>query len=188
MNRMIKLTDAKVPPQFKTAKSKRKNDTKSLGINSSKRQIQNQVTKSTGQPAKRRRKCNNADSKSDGISNFEIRGQKYKSEVQLELDRLNNQLKWVRWVCYLKIQCNFITVILIKICRARARNYVSNIIMVSKSELKRAFCPQITKILLAKLLLRLFQNSFRQWKSKFLGKRLWRWQQLHIVKFKARGK
>ena len=100
MNRIIKLSDAKVPPLFKTEKPKRKNDTKSLGIKTSKRRQQNQGKKSNQKDvpvgsAKRRTKCNNVVLKTDEISknNCEIHGQKYKSEVQLELDRLNNQLK-----------------------------------------------------------------------------------------------
>ena len=103
MNRIIKLTDAKVPPLFKTEKAKRKNDTKPISIKTSKRRLQNQANNtnqnelSTGQPAKRRRKCTNADLKSDNVV---IHGQKYKSEVQLELDRLNNQLKWVNNIRY----------------------------------------------------------------------------------------
>ena len=100
MNRIIKLTDAKVPSSFKTEKSKRKNGKqgrKSFDVKTCKRRQHSRDNKASpnqkdtvagpdhGPSLKRRRKGNNDDSRSD--RSFQ------KSEVQLELEKLNTQLK-----------------------------------------------------------------------------------------------
>lgn len=96
MNRIIKLTDAKVPSSFKTEKSKRKNGKqgrKSFDVKTCKRRQHSRDNKASpnqkdtvaGPSLKRRRKGNNDGSRSD--RSFQ------KSEVQLELEKLNTQLK-----------------------------------------------------------------------------------------------
>lgn len=129
MDRIIKLTDAKVPKSFRPKRQKSKN--------------LNQVQKSTDEEAKiskrgRKRKEQNAKIQPDPQPSSSSKRRKKsrnvtdgRSEVQIELEKLNNQLRYVvlSCTCFTKI---LIVVILIKICRIHVKNFGSNIIMALK--------------------------------------------------------
>jgi len=91
MDRIIKLTDAKVPKSFRSKRQKSKNlnkkstdeESKSLkkGRKRKDKNAKSKPDQQSGSSSKRGKKCHKAD----------VTGQR--SEVQIELEKLNDQLR-----------------------------------------------------------------------------------------------